>query len=110
MFVNFIIHNSKKGILMTTKALEPSAHGIQKCDTSDQPRGYCQKLFRAFREVFSVETVTERLVFWKGQARPMTKLSALISKISRLQKFSSEIMRLDADSRRSDGNFTEILI
>ncbi|OHA24298.1 MAG: hypothetical protein A3D50_01400 [Candidatus Taylorbacteria bacterium RIFCSPHIGHO2_02_FULL_44_12] len=81
---------------MTTKALEPSAHGIQKCDTSDQPRGYCQKLFRAFREVFSVETVTERLVFWKEQKNNKA-IIRLVPNLERTSKADDKVVGINIE-------------
>lgn len=52
---------------MTITAMEPIPNSVTKHEQEDRLREYCRKLFRAFRQVFSAESVTERLVFWREE-------------------------------------------
>jgi hypothetical protein len=77
-------------------ALEPAAGAVQRHGKDDRLREYCQKLFRAFRQVFSAESVTERLVFWKDSKHGKVVVR-LVSDLGRKSKADDRIVGMTID-------------
>jgi RNase P subunit RPR2 len=82
---------------MTITALEPlvSASPVKR-DKEDQLREYCRKLFRAFREVFSAVSVTERYIFWMEQKNGKT-IIRLVKNIGRKSKTDDTLVGITLD-------------
>ncbi len=93
-------HNSqqfnRKAEIMTTTALEPVTNAVPAHSKDDRLREYCCKLFRAFRQMFSAETVTERFVFWK-ETKGNKAIVRLVSDLNRKGKASDKLVGITID-------------
>jgi len=81
---------------MSITALEPIAGAVPKHGREDRLREYCQKLFGAFRQVFSAESVTERLVFWK-EPKNGKAIIRLVPDLNRKSKADDKLAGITID-------------